>query len=98
MKKSLLVTTSLPTTDKSYKRFVESLNHEAVVQELWPGTWFVKSDESFHSIEERLDDFFGDDTQYYVIDPQYVITVVDKTFDDFGGMLNYTLWNFINNS
>lgn len=63
MGKLYLVATDLPTTDKRYKKFAKLVGRKAKVKELWPGTWFVKTDERAHIIAARLSALFEDDVE-----------------------------------
>ena len=86
MGKALLVTTSLPTTDKRYKRFVTLLNRKAEILELWPGTWFVLSDRRPHLIAERLSSLFEDGDEYDSSE-QFVVTTVGPDNEHINGWL-----------
>ena len=95
MKKSLLVTTSLPTTDKRYKPFVRILCDKAKIRELWPGTLFVQSDKSFYSIVKDLDNLF-ERGENHTSDEQYVITVIISSESKLDGWLcNGESWRWL---
>lgn len=84
MGKSLLVTTSLPDTDKRYKKFIKLLNRKAEVLELWPGTWFVKSAMRPPVVAERLSALFEDENGP---DEQLVVTTVGPDWEHLNGYL-----------
>lgn len=84
MSKALLVTTSLPDTDKRYKKFVKLLNRKGEARELWPGAWFVKSEKRPHIISERLSGLFEDEPS---ADEQFVVTTVGPDWEHLHGYL-----------